>query len=177
MHINATLVNLYRVCKRECWLHANGITMEHNSDLVYDGKLLHETSYIDRARKYNEIDVTAKFKDVDLFGKIDFYDAREKIIHETKRSDKVESAHEWQVKFYMWLLHLNGVDGVSAVLEYPRLRQTTPLKLTLSDIEALENMVMEILFLKDEENCPPPIRKPICKSCSYYELCYSGEDE
>lgn len=176
MHINATLINLYHVCKRECWLHANGITMEHNSDLVYDGKLLHEISYTDRARKYNEIDITARFKGVDLFGKIDFYDAQEKIIHETKRSDKAESAHEWQVKFYMWLLYLNGIEKVSAVLEYPQLRQTTPITLSLSDIEVLENAIMEILSLKNEKNCPAPIRKPICKSCSYYELCYIDEE-
>lgn len=175
--ITTTRVNFYHVCKRECWLNANGITMEHNSDLVYDGKLIHETSYTDRARKYNEIDVAARFKGIDLFGKIDFYDAREKIIHETKRSDKAESAHEWQVKFYIWLLRLNGVDGVSAVLEYPQLKQITPVELTPFDIEMLENAVAEILSLKDDEKCPEPIRKPICKSCSYYELCYINEEE
>nr|MBP8945773.1 Dna2/Cas4 domain-containing protein [Paludibacteraceae bacterium] len=43
MQVNATLINLYHVCKRECWLHANGIRFEHTSDLVYDGKLIHET--------------------------------------------------------------------------------------------------------------------------------------
>ncbi|GAB6008900.1 CRISPR-associated protein Cas4 [Dysgonomonas reticulitermitis] len=176
MNITATLINLYHVCKRECWLHANGINMEHTSDIVYDGKLLHETSYTDRARKYNEIDIAAKFKDIDLFGKIDFYDAREKVIHETKRSDKMETAHEWQVKFYMWLLLLNGAGGVSAILEYPQLRQTTQIELTESDIKALENMVTEIISLKNDGNCPPVIHKPICKSCSYYELCYIDEE-
>jgi CRISPR-associated exonuclease Cas4 len=177
MHINATLINLYHVCPRECWLHANGINMEHTSDTVYDGKLLHETSYMDRARKYNEIDVTAKFKDVDLFGKIDFYDAREKVIHETKRSDKVETAHEWQVKFYMWLLLLNGINEVTAILEYPQLRQTTQLELNDNDIRYLESVVMEIISLKEEDNCPPVIHKPICKNCSYFELCYVGEED
>jgi CRISPR-associated exonuclease Cas4 len=52
MTINATLINLYHVCHREMWLHANGIRMEHTSDTVYDGKLLHETSYPQRAEKY-----------------------------------------------------------------------------------------------------------------------------
>lgn len=175
MHINATLINLYHVCKRECWLHANGINMEHTSDIVYDGKLLHETSYADRARKYNEIDVSARFREVELYGKIDFYDARGKIIHETKRSDKVETAHEWQVKYYMWLLLLNGIDDVSAILEYPQLRQTTQLELTEYDVSYLEEIVIQIISLK-EENCPPVLNKPICKSCSYFELCYVGEE-
>lgn len=176
MNVNATLINLYHVCKRECWLHINGINMEHTSDIVYDGKLLHETSYADRARKYNEIDIAAKFKGIDLIGKIDFYDAKERIIHETKRSDKAESAHEWQVKFYIWLLLLNGVEGVTAILEYPQLRQTTQLELTVQDVIALERMVDEILQLKETENCPPLINKPICKNCSYYELCYIDEE-
>lgn len=176
MHINATLINLYQVCKRECWLHANGINMEHTSDMVYDGKLLHETSYADRAKKHNEIDVVARFKDVDLFGKIDFYDARERVIHETKRSDKAETAHEWQVKFYMWLLLLNGIRNVSAILEYPQLRQTTQITLSESDIITLESRITEIISLKNDENCPPVIHKPICRSCSYYELCYIDEE-
>lgn len=33
MYINATLINLYNVCQRELWLHANGIRFEHTSDL------------------------------------------------------------------------------------------------------------------------------------------------
>ena len=115
MTINATLINLYHVCKRECWLHANGITMEHTSDIVYDGKLLHETSYPQRNEKHSELNIEADYNGSRLFGKIDFYDARQKIIHETKRSDKVEKAHEWQVKFYLWLLKLNGIENRPAV--------------------------------------------------------------
>src|SRR5690606_6231039 len=98
MTINATLINLYKVCPRECWLHANGIRMEHNSDTVADGKLLHETSYQSRNDKHSELSIEANFEGISLFGKIDFYDVKRKIIHETKRGNKVESAHVWQVK-------------------------------------------------------------------------------
>ncbi|MBS1446990.1 MAG: Dna2/Cas4 domain-containing protein, partial [Odoribacter sp.] len=38
MNVTATLINLYHVCKREMWLHAHGIRMEHTSDLVTEGK-------------------------------------------------------------------------------------------------------------------------------------------
>src|SRR5690606_32181057 len=37
-----------------------------------------------------------------LTGKIDFFDTKNKVVHETKRSNKVEQAHIWQVKFYLW---------------------------------------------------------------------------
>ena len=175
MTINATLVNLYHVCRRECWLHANGINMEHTSDTVYDGKMLHETSYPQRNEKHSELTIEASFENIDLFGKIDFYDARQKIIHETKRSNKVERAHEWQVKFYLWLLRLNGIEGASAVLEYPLLRQTGHLELSEEDVLYIQGLVKDIVRLRESVSCPPAINATICKSCSYYELCYIGE--
>lgn len=42
MKVTGTHFNYYQVCKRKLWLFANGITMEHTSDLVYEGKLIHE---------------------------------------------------------------------------------------------------------------------------------------
>lgn len=175
MTINATLINLYNVCPRECWLHANGIRMEHTSDTVADGKLLHETSYADRNVKHSELSIEANFNNIPLYGKIDFYDAKQKIIHETKRGNKVEKAHTWQVKFYLWLLRLNGIDDATAILEYPLLRQTDKIELKNMDIQYLKSITKTIIQLKESEQCPPVIHAKICKSCSYYELCYIDE--
>ena len=176
MNITATHINYYHICHRKLWLFANGINMEHTSDVVYDGKLLHQTSYPQRAEKYTEIDMSATTKDgVQLFGKIDFYDAKEKIIHEVKRSDKVEEAHEWQVKFYIWLLELNDIPGVHATLEYPKLRQTGDVWLTEPDRAYLKEVIHKINVLQESEICPPRINSKICRSCSYYELCYVEE--
>ena len=63
--------------------------MEHTSDTVAEGKLIGETSYPQRAEKYTEIEIGGS--------KIDFYDAKNKVIHEVKKSDSIEAAHEWQV--------------------------------------------------------------------------------
>ncbi|MCH5598033.1 CRISPR-associated protein Cas4 [Niabella ginsengisoli] len=175
MSITATHINYHHVCKRKLWLFCNGINMEHTSDTVYDGKLLHETSYPQRNEKHSELNIQANHQNISLFGKIDFYDARQKIIHETKRSNKVEKAHEWQVKFYLWLLKLNGIDEATATLEYPLLRQTDCVTLTTEDIAQLQTMIEEISQLKESEQCPPVINAKICKSCSYYELCYVEE--
>ncbi|MCM4154765.1 CRISPR-associated protein Cas4 [Gramella sp. AN32] len=175
MNLNATLINLYHVCPRECWLHANGINMEHTSDTVYDGKLLHETSYPQRADKYTEIELSANWNGATLSGKIDFYDQKEKTIHETKRGKSVEEAHTWQVKFYIWLLELNGVEGAMGKIEYPRLRKTTEVFLTGPDRAFLEETVPNIRELVQREKCPPTINARICKKCSYYELCYIDE--
>jgi CRISPR-associated exonuclease Cas4 len=63
---------------------------------VAEGKLIGETSYPQRAEKYSEIEI--------LGSKIDYYDRTKKVIHEVKKSDKMEEAHAWQVKYYIWLL-------------------------------------------------------------------------
>ncbi|HOO19296.1 MAG TPA: Dna2/Cas4 domain-containing protein, partial [Paludibacteraceae bacterium] len=54
--VTGTLVSYYFYCKRRMWLHANGINMEDTSDLVYDGKLIHETSYPQRSERYEEVE-------------------------------------------------------------------------------------------------------------------------
>ena len=93
MNLIGTHFNYYQVCKRKLWLFANGIRMEHTSDLVYDGKLIHENSYPQRSSKYEEIEIDGI--------KVDYYDALHKTIHEIKKSDKVDIAHEWQLKYYI----------------------------------------------------------------------------
>ncbi|MBX2925335.1 MAG: Dna2/Cas4 domain-containing protein [Chitinophagaceae bacterium] len=50
MTLTATHINYYHACKSKLWLFCNGINMEHTSDAVYDGKMLHETSYLPSPR-------------------------------------------------------------------------------------------------------------------------------
>lgn len=168
MRITATYINLYNVCKRELWLHANEIRFEHTSDLVYDGKLIHESTYPQRSERYEELEIDGV--------KIDYYDARNKVIHEIKRSDKVEHAHEWQVKYYIYVLERNGIEDVKGVLEYPALRHTAPVILTDADRIRITEMEKEIRQLIEGDVCPPVINAKICKNCSYYDFCYVGEE-
>lgn len=142
---------------------------------VYDGKLLHETSYPQRNEKHSEMEISALFEGIELRGKIDFYDAKTKTVHETKRSDKVEEAHEWQVKFYLWLLLLNEILSATAILEYPKLRKRDEVLLSEADILFLKQTILNINKLLKNTKCPDKINAKICKSCSYYELCYIQE--
>ena len=168
MNIIATHINYYFVCKRKLWLFANGINMEHSSDLVYEGKLIHETSYPQRPVPYDELEIDGI--------KIDFYDANNKIIHEIKKSDKVENAHEWQVKYYIYVLEQNGIEGVSGILEYPALRHTSKIEITEEDKQYIQKIKQEIKQLIEGDQCPSIINSKICKNCSYYEFCYVKED-
>lgn len=161
-------MNLYHVCKRELWLHANGIRFEHTSDLVYEGKLIHETTYPQRPERYEELEIDGC--------KIDFYDARNKVVHEIKKSDKVETAHEWQVKYYIYVLERNGITGATGVLEYPALRHKSLVELTDTDRVNIQEIEADIKRIIQSEECPPVINGRICKNCSYYEFCYVGEE-
>ncbi len=165
--MTGTHFNYYHVCHRKLWLFANGINMEHTSDLVYEGKLLHEETYPQRPERYEELEIEGC--------KIDFYDARNKIVHEIKKSDKIETAHEWQVKYYIRVLERNGVEGVTGILEYPSMRHTQTVELTDADRKRIDEMETEIDALIKQEDCPAVINSKICRLCSYYEFCYVEE--
>lgn len=169
MQITGTHFNYYQTCCRKLWLFANGINMEQTSNLVYDGKLIHEDSYSQRPERYEELEVDGI--------KIDFYDAKNKIVHEIKRSDKVENAHEWQVKYYIYVLEQNGIAGVRGVLEYPTLRKTTPIVLTDEERTRIEAMKVEIEKIILSDKCPEKVNMKLCKNCSYYDFCNVSEME
>lgn len=170
MQIGGTYFNYLMVCHRKLWLFANGIGMEHTSEAVAEGKLLHETVYPSRAAKYEELEIGNI--------KIDFYDPRNRVIHEIKRSDRMEEAHLWQVKYYMYILEQCGIEGVTALLEYPSMRQTEPVAaLAPEDRAFLDKMTADIDWIVHDPSCPPipSGRKGVCRKCSYYDFCYAGE--
>jgi len=169
MQITGTHFNYYFHCHRQLWLFATGINMENTSDLVYEGKLLHETSYPRRSEKYQEIELDGI--------KIDYYDPKNKVVHEIKKSDKHEEAHEWQVKYYLYVLEQNGIEGATGLLEYPKLRKTDEVLLTTPDREAIQEMMKKIEQIIQNEHCPEKIQKSKCKNCSYFDFCWSGEGE
>lgn len=166
-HITGTQFNYYMLCHRKLWLFANGINMEHTSDLVYEGKLIHENSYPQRSEKYTEIELEGI--------KIDYYDARNKVVHEIKKSDSHDIAHEWQVKYYIYILKQNGVGGVTGILEYPKLRETQQVFLSESDCIEIEEMKVSITKIVKSEICPTRLSQAKCKHCSYFDFCWIGE--
>jgi CRISPR-associated exonuclease Cas4 len=141
--------------------------MEHTSEVVAEGKLIGETTYPERAEKYTEIEVDGI--------KIDFYDAKNKVVHEVKKSNKVEHAHIAQVKYYIYKLEQHGLEGVSGLIEYPKMRQTEKVILLDSDRDLIKQWEIDIVQLVGSEDCPPLLNKPICKTCSYFDFCYVEE--
>lgn len=168
MTITATLISYLHTCRRKLWLHAHEIRMEHTSEIVAEGKLIGETTYERRAEKYSQVELDGI--------KIDFYDPKNKVVHETKRGRAMESAHRAQVQYYLYKLRQNGVNDATGLIEYPDLKKTEPVPmLTDADIAAIETWEADIERIVAQTQCPPVIDKPICKQCSYYDFCYSRE--
>lgn len=166
--VTGTQLNYFMICHRKLWLFSNGILMEQNSELVEMGKLIHETSYSDRQERFQEIEIGPV--------KIDFYDKRNKVIHEIKKSDKLEESHRWQVKYYISIMEQAGINGVTGLLEYPKLRHTEQVVLTDDDRKELEITVEAIEKITSSESCPSRIKTGICKNCSYFDFCFASED-
>jgi CRISPR-associated exonuclease Cas4 len=169
MYITGTHFNYYFICHRKLWLFANSINMEQNSELVSLGKIIHETSYKQRSDKYKEIAIDGI--------KIDYYDPGNKVVHEIKKSNKKSDAHIWQVKYYLFVLEQNGVEGVSGLLEYPKLRKTEEVLLSIPDRGAIVEMLGKIESIIRADDCPPKLKISKCRNCSYFDFCWSGEDD
>jgi CRISPR-associated exonuclease Cas4 len=166
-HITATLINYFQICPRECWLAANNINMEQTSDTVTEGRLIGEHTYPQRNAKYTEL----QFDGI----KIDFYDPKNKIVHEIKKSNKAEKAHNAQVKYYLYILAKNGIEGATGILEYPKIRQTQTVTLKPEDTIQIEKWLIEIRHLLNQPTCPPTINTRVCKNCSYQDFCYAND--
>lgn len=163
-----THIAYLHTCHRKLWLFANGINMEHTSELVAEGKLIGETTYTDRAQKFTEIEIDGV--------KIDFYDAKNKVVHEVKKSASIEQAHVAQVQYYLYKLHQKGIHGATGIIEYPRLKQRQHVEaLTAEDIVMIQQWEEEVTRIISSTTCPDVINAGICKRCSYYDFCYSSE--
>jgi CRISPR-associated exonuclease Cas4 len=158
-----TQVNYSLVCPRKLWLFSKDLDMEHTSEYVELGRLIHESSF---QRQEKEILIDRI--------KIDF-SAHQGVIHEIKKSDAVEEAHVFQVLYYLYYLkHAKGLTHITGKIHYPKLRQTLDVELTPEREADLEKILEQIEEILAREQPPPRLEKiSFCRKCSYYELCYS----
>ncbi len=98
----------------------------------------------------------------------------DRLVHEIKKSDKLDHAHVAQVKFYLYLLAKNGLEGCAGLLEYPKLRQTQRVEpLDTADTAEVEGWLADMATILALPRCPPLVKKRYCKTCSYHDFCYA----
>lgn len=161
-----TQIAYFHLCHRKLWLHIHHIRMENTSNNVYveEGKLIDETTYQRKPTKWRNLDLGHV--------KIDHYDPVNNIIHEVKKSSKLEKVHIAQVQYYIYTLHQYGITHARGVLLYPKLKRRLKVTLSIDEFEMIENWINDIRLLAACEKCPPVIKKRYCTSCAFRDFCY-----
>lgn len=156
-----TEVGYYFICRKKLWWFAHGVQMEHSSDRVKMGNLVHEESY---GRRKKELNVDDRI----------VVDWREDgVIHEVKLTDKMESAHEMQLLYYLYYLkHVKSVEGLRGRIDYPKLRQTKDIELTPEREAEIERSLVEMRAIVEARRAPEVEWMRVCASCAYAELCW-----
>lgn len=162
--ITGTQIAYYIVCKRKLWLFSHGLGMEQFSDFVEMGKVLSEDSF--KREKYREVMLGDTIK-------VDFLKIGDEIIvNEVKKSRKLEEAHIWQTKFYIYKLQQTGAKCTKGVIHYPKLMRKIDVLLDEEDRKNIEEAVENIKEILGLPRPPEVINKPHCRNCAYFELCY-----
>jgi len=159
--ISGVEISYYFICKRKLWLFSHNIQMEHTSETVEIGALVHENSY---KRKRREIELDGI--------KLDFIEPGRGLIHEVKKSKAVEQAHIWQLKYYLYRLKSLGVLFTGKI-DYPLIRRTEEVSIEEDDEKEIALILDEIGKVKLLEFPPAEKMSGICKKCSYYEFCFA----
>ena len=151
----------YFVCKKKLWYFLHQLNMEAENEDVSIGRFLDENTY----KNYD--------KHIMIDGVINIdYIAEHKMLHEIKKSRKIEEASEWQVKYYLYYLKQRGVTGLTGRIDYPLLKQGKDVVLTQEDEMQLEKICEDIVSIAESKNIPEVTNRKICKKCAYYEFCY-----
>ena len=162
-HITGTAINYLYICERKLWFFQNHLEMEHTSEYVDIGQLLHEDTYPREKRREWLIDGMVR---------IDFVD-KDGILHDIKSGPAMETAHVMQLCYYLYLLKQKGVTDRKGVVNYPRQRRTTEVELTVDRERELETAIEKVTQIAALPTPPHADYMKICKSCSYQELCWS----
>ena len=161
--INGTQINYYFICKTKLWLFSHNIQLEHESENVKLGKILHEDSF-------------KREKDflIDNLINVDFIKITDSVeIHEVKKTQKMEKSHEFQLLYYMFhLKNEKDIENIKGFLDYPRNRKKKEIFLTKEKEDKLQKIIEDINKINENE-MPNPKRSQICRKCAYFEFCFS----
>jgi len=163
MQINGTLINYYFHCNRQCWLHANRINLEENSEDVRIGRVLHEIN--EEKNKVSEVSID-NIK-VDKITK-DY-------LVEIKKSDSDVEAVKWQVLLYLYKLKQKGICKKGKIEFIEKNKQDK--KIIYVELDKVhENKLLatldEVEKLIQSPNPPVAILEKKCRKCAYFEYCF-----
>lgn len=162
MKINGTIINYYFHCKRQCYLFANKINLEDNSEDVRIGRIIHEIRAEDGTNTEIKYDNMAMDKITD------------KYVIELKKSDSDVEAAKMQLLFYLQNLQNKGIIKEGKLIFYEKNNDEKIEKIILdkenmNKLNECENQIKKLL----QEKLPPKsVKQQKCQKCAYYEYCF-----
>lgn len=163
--IQGVKLNYYFICKRKSWLFSKGISMEHNSDRVLSGQVIHKNSY-PRMKKREVL--------IDGLLKLDIVDGD--YIREVKISSKMSKADRMQLLYYLYYLKKKGIEK-KGLINYVKERRMEEIELTEDDELEIKKALKGIEQVLQLKSPPEVINARICKKCAYYSFCYVKEED
>lgn len=163
MNITGTMVNYYIHCKRQCWLFANNINLEDNSEDVRIGKVLHELRNEKAKKKEVAIDSIKIDKLTDDY------------LVEIKKSDADVEAVKWQTLYYLKVLKDKGIERkgkIEFIEKKKQHRKVIYVELAPKLEEELNLLLKNIHAYIHGESIAEVLNEKKCKRCAYYEYCY-----
>ncbi|MNW39902.1 PD-(D/E)XK nuclease superfamily protein [compost metagenome] len=163
MRITGTMVNYYVHCRRQCWLFANGMNFEDDSEDVRIGKVLHELKNESKSGREIAIEGIKVDKLTDQY------------VTEFKKSDSDIEATKWQTIYYMYVLKQKGMDRKGSIQFMERNRQdstTISLELDEETEQHMISMLEEMEQYLDQDQPDPAVLDKKCKRCAYYAYCF-----
>ena len=164
MKITGTIINYYFHCKRQCYLFANRVNLEDNSEDVRIGRVLHEI----RAKDNKDSEV--KYENI-VLDKVS-----SKYIEEYNKSDADTEAARMQLIFYLKQLSDKGIEKDGKLIYDEKNKKdgkkTEIIKLDNDNIKKLNKCIDDIEKLINQDKVPDVEKNKKCKRCAYYDYCY-----
>ncbi|MCS7154057.1 MAG: CRISPR-associated protein Cas4 [Bacteroidia bacterium] len=162
-------VESFVACARKYWYITRGVRLEPFSELVAEGKFISDATYKHHSPRWRQVQIGRL--------KIDAYDPERRLVYEIKRAPRLVKAHRAQLLFYLYALEKMGIEGVKGFLVYPRQKKRILVELDVEARREVEQILQAMAEVRRRRTPPPLKRKPICKRCAFYDLCFVAEPQ
>lgn len=164
MLIPPSIYNAFLICPRQAWLMSRQMVADQEFTYLDIGRLISEESF---SREKKEIYIP------DLSAKIDMITLKDGkyFVAEIKKSSASMKSGIEQLKYYMYLLKLKGLE-IKGMIKIPLEKKSLEITLNSSDIDNIEKKIREIKEVLNSENSPLVKRIKYCSKCAHYEFCF-----
>ncbi len=163
MLFSGTQIAYFVICPTKLWLFSHNVRLEQTSDLVKSGKIIHETSY-QQKKKEHVIDSNIA---IDFVKRGDVL-----ILHEIKKSSKLEKAHKCQLLYYLYYLQKEKGISCRGEIDYPLERRKLEVSLSEDAAKEIESILAGISRILPLPKPPAPEKRRYCRKCSYFQFCW-----